>query len=505
MREFIKKLENNGLLTIVNEEVDVRQIQETLTGKRGPVYFRSIRGFKDYSVFGGIFTSRDAVAQVLNCSSRLIGQRFQDLTINPIKPVQTGEAPIKQNRLSGADVDLSGLPIPVMHAGDGGPYIAGGIVIADDPKGQFGTNLGMYRLMYRSKNETGIDLVTASDLRTFYERALELGQTLKVSIVIGASPALMMAATCKAPIGVSEYDIAGGLQGKAVRVTKSETSDIMVPAEAEILLEGEILPIGWVEQEGPFGEFAGFQGESKWNPILRFHSISYRDNPIYYSLVMPDENDWLLMASTEKQVYTSLRNAGINVHEVHVTPGAACFWHVIASIHKRAGEGKNAVLAALAVAAMKQAIITDADVDIFNYEEVERAMAFRMQPDRDVVIISGGRGNHVDPSLEAWTLPKGSLPVTSKIGFDATKPDSIPWKRYQRIKCYSWKKGLSQTSSCEDLKNAAKDILREYTEFTDFMDKLANYEYRDILRVWGALREEGCLIRDEEGRYKLSE
>lgn len=502
MREYLRGLEEKGMLKVVNETTDPRHVQKIIADNNGPILFKNIDGYPEYSICGGIFTNREFMAELLHCSPRNIAQSFQKLSEKTIKPVIVDDAPIRQNRVTGDDVDLASIPIPVMHNLDGGPYFSSGVVIASDPDGEFGTNLGIYRLMYRTRNETGIDLQTAGDLRLFYERALRKNQPLKISVAVGVSPTLVLAASYKAPLGISEYDVAGGILGEGIRVTKSETNGLLVPADTEILLEGELLPIGWTELEGPFGEFAGFQGEIKYNPIFRVQSISYRDNPIYYSLLMPDENHALGLVGTEKLVYNALRNAGLNVHEVYATPGGCSFWHVVASIKKRAGEGKNALLAALSVSGVKLAVITDADVDIFNPKELERAIAFRVQADEDVIIISGARGKHVDPSLKAWTYPVGTLPTTSKMGIDATKPDGIPWDRYTLITCYQEEKAEIVPCSREELKEIIKEKLSHGSvEFTDLMRQLNCYKYKDIIQAWGELREEGVLQREEEGNY----
>lgn len=436
MRKFLSDLNDNGQLLIIKKEIDPRDISAIISHAQAPVLMENVSGYDNFSIAGGFFSKRAIIAKILNCSDKKVAQGFNEAVKRMISPMQVAKSPVKERIMKGTDVDLTELPIPLMHVHDGGPYITGGIVIAEDPLGEFGTNLGMYRLMYRTKNTTGIDLVNASDLRTFYQRALKINKPLPISVAIGVHPALMMAATYKAPLGLSEYEIAGGIQGAPVELTVSETNDILVPAHAEIILEGEILPIGWVEPEGPFGEFAGYQGEVKWNPIVRFNCITLREKAIYYALGMPWENDWLLAPSTEFSVLRALINAGIKVHEVRSTTGGACFWHVIISIEKRAGEGKNALLSALSVGAIKFAVVTDSDVNIFDQEEVDRALIFRVRPEEDVVILKGVRANHVDPTVEAWKLPKGELPVTSKIGIDATIPESIPLQRYQIAQPY---------------------------------------------------------------------
>ena len=436
MRKFLSDLSDSGQLLIIKEKIDPRDISAIISHAQAPVLMEKVSGYDNFSIASGFFTKRETIAKILNCSDKKVAQGFNEALEHMVSPIQVAKSPVKERIMKGIEVDLTELPIPLMHVLDGGPYITGGIVIAEDPLGEFGTNLGMYRLMYRTKNTTGIDLVTASDLRTFYQRALKLGKSLPISVAIGVHPALMLAASYKAPLGLSEYEVAGGIQGAPVELTVSETNDILVPAQAEIILEGEILPSGWVEPEGPFGEFAGYQGEVKWNPIVRFNCITLRKKAIYYALGMPWENVWLAAPSTEVSVLRALINAGIKVHEVRSTTGGACFWQVIVSIEKRAGEGKNALLSALSVGDIKFAVVTDSDVDIYDQEEVDRALVFRVRPEEDVVILKGLRAKHIDPTVEAWKLPKGELPVTSKIGIDATIPEGIPLQRYKIAQPY---------------------------------------------------------------------
>ena len=112
------------------------------------------------------------------------------------------------------------------------------------------------------------------------------------------------------------------------------------------------------------------------------------------------------------------------------------YWTLIASIRKRPGEGKNALLALLSVAEVKLAIVTDDDFDIHNPDDLDWAMTFRVQADRDLIVLQGSRGKHIDPSIKSWKLGKGGLPTTAKLGIDATIPEGVPKKLYRRIRVY---------------------------------------------------------------------
>jgi 2,5-furandicarboxylate decarboxylase 1 len=329
------------------------------------------------------------------------------------------------------DVDLTALPIPFMHAKDGGPYISGGVAFAKDP--ELGSNGGCYRLMFRTEREMAIDLFTASDLRRFYSSYFERQKPMPIAVAIGVHVIEHMAAAYKAPAGVDEMSIAGALRGAPVEMVKCKTNDVLVPANAEIVLEGELLPNGWTADEGPFGEFAGMQGDLKHNPIFSVHAITHRRDPIFYALQMPWENDWLNGPATEAACMRILGLAGVQAVAVNATEGGCCGWSVVAAIKKRPGEGKNALAALLSLPVVKQAIVTDEDINIYDAREVEWAVTFRCQADKDIVILSGMKGKHVDPSVRPWELKPGELPVTSKFGIDATIPEGIPAFRYERI------------------------------------------------------------------------
>jgi 2,5-furandicarboxylate decarboxylase 1 len=345
--------------------------------------------------------------------------------------VLVNDAPCQDVVATGDDVDLTALPIPFMHEKDGAPYISAGVAFADDP--ELGPNAGCYRLMFRTRREMAIDLFTASDLRRYYTKTYERKQPLPVAIAIGVHAFEHMAAAYKAPAGLNEMEIAGGLRGEPAHLVRAKTVDVMVPANAEIVLEGELLPNGWTADEGPFGEFAGMQGDLKHNPLFRVGAITHRRNPIFYALQMPWENDWLNGPATEAACRRVLGLAGIQVAGVRATEGGCCGWSVVAAIKKRAGEGRNALAALLSLPVVKQAIVTDDDIDIYNSDEVEWAVTFRCQADKDIIILSGMKGKHVDPSVRPWDLKPGELPTTAKFGIDATIPEGIPAFRYERI------------------------------------------------------------------------
>jgi 2,5-furandicarboxylate decarboxylase 1 len=434
-REFLKRLDDAGELLHLPKTVDPRHMSALMAQSPQATFFEQIDGYPDWRVAGALVSTRRRLAVAMGCPESEIATRFERGIQRPIDPVVVDRAPCQEVVLTGDDVDLTRIPIPMMHVKDGGPYISATVVVSKDP--EYGRNVGSYRLMYRTPRETGIDLVSSSDMRVYYQRALDRKQPLEIAVAIGTHPFELLAASYKAPIAVDEFAVAGGLHGAPVELVRCKTVDLEVPANAELVLEGELLPIGWTADEGPFGEFSHITGEVKWNPIFRIRAITHRRDPIFYVLQMPWENDWLAAPVIEAAGLQALRVASVEPVAIRAPVGGCCYWTLVASIRKRPGEGKNALLALLSVAEVKLAIVTDDDIDIYDPDDLDWAMTFRVQADQDVLVVPGARGKHIDPSVRAATLGKGGLPTTAKLGIDATIPEGVPRSHYERLRYFA--------------------------------------------------------------------
>ncbi len=433
-RDFLIALEDAGEITRIKKIVDPREMSGLAAQNDKATIFEEIEGYPGWKTATALLSSRRRLAITLGCDEDKIAQTFEAASARQIEPELVKDAPCQEVVKTGDEVDLTSIPYPLMHVHDGGPYISGTFVVSNDA--EYGRNVGSYRMMYRSPKETGIDLVSPSDMRFYYQRALDRGEPLPIAVAIGVHPFEMLAASYKAPIRTDELTLAGGLHGGPVPLVKCKTVDLEVPADAEIVLEGEILPTGWTADEGPFGEFSQISGDVKWNPVFRVKCITHRRDPIFYMLQMPWENDWLSAPVTEAAGLQALRVASVEPVAIRAPVGSCGYWTLIASIRKRPGEGKNALLALLSVAEVKLAIVTDEDIDINNPDDIDWALTFRVQADQDLVTLSGARGKHVDPSIRAWELGQGGLPLTAKLGIDATIPEGIPRWLYKRIQTY---------------------------------------------------------------------
>src|SRR5687767_7061653 len=430
-RDYIDTLRKNDELLEIKKPVDLRNVAALVAQAEKALLFKNVAGYS-MPVVSGLLQSRNRIALGMSVAYENIADKLGNAMDKPIKPKRVANAPVKEVVLTGKKVNLYDLPVPVFSIMDGGPMITGGVVIAEDP--EFGMNAGIYRLMLKERNITGIDIVTPNNMRKFAERALAKRKPLPISISIGTHPYELVSSTFKANLGVNELTFDGGLRGEPLRLADGETVPVPCIADAEIVLEGEILPEGWVHTEGPFAEFNRLMGGMHMNPRVRIKSIMHRKDAMYSALPMPWETIWMSAPIYEAAARRVLFEAGVQTKAINVTPGGCCHWHIIASIKKVPGDGKNAIMALLSIADIKHVTIVDDDIDVFDPTDVEWAVATRVQADRDVLIVSNARSKPLDPSLPPPT--SGKIPTTAKMGIDATIPDNVPASRYNRIVYY---------------------------------------------------------------------
>src|SRR6202166_2881585 len=427
-RQSLDRRRQNGELVDLHQPVDIRHIATLVDQAKTALYFHNVIGYR-LPVVSGIIRTRERAVMALGCESfGEIEQKLAQAIAKPIPPKYVKTSPAREVTLVGEDVDLYKLPIPMSSIYDGGPMITAGVVIARDP--ELGFNSGIYRFMVKEKNLTAVALVTPNNMRLFVQRALERGEPLPISISIGTHPVEITGSGYRAPLGVDEMAIAGGIRGEPVALAPCQTIDMPYIADAEIVLEAEILPTGWTWPAGRFGEFTRLMGGLHWNPLVRIKAISKRKDAIYYALHMPWENTWLAAPTRYAAIRQALRTAGVTVKDINVTLGGCAFWHAVISIRKQPGEAKNAILAALSVMDLKHVVIVDDDIDVFDPMDVEWAIATRGQGDRDVMIVGNARAKPLDPSLPQGF---GVAPTGAKVGIDATIPEGIPPEHYERI------------------------------------------------------------------------
>lgn len=515
-RAFLERLRAAKELVDISQPVDSRHIATLVDQADKALMFHKVIGY-DMPVVSGIIRSQKRAIMGMGCDSyREIETRLQQGIDHPIAPKHVQRSPAKEVIRTGKEVDLFSLPIPMFSIYDGGPMITAGITIARDP--EFGLNSGIYRFLVKERNLTGIDLVTPNNMRLFAQRAYEAGRPCPISISIGNHPFENLGSGYSAPLGTDEMSIAGGIRGAAVELMPCETIDLPCIADSEIVLEGEILPIGWTEPEGRFGEFTRLMGGLHWNPVVRINAVTMRRDAIYYALHMPWENTWLMAPTRYAAIRSALKTASVQVKDINVTLGGCGFWHAIVSIKKQAGEAKNALLAALSVMNMKHVVVVDDDIDVFNPTDVEWAIATRVQGDRDVIVIPGGRAKPLDPSLPV--TPPGVVPTGAKVGIDATISEGIPRERFERIsyaytdraRIDDYYTGKADPAPQEATGDAAvADLARKIAAviektpkyYSEIAEQFAGYDFPTVSRALGTLHEEGTLWQDPRGRMCL--
>jgi len=516
-RQFLERLRSVGELQDIRQPVDIRHVATLVDQSDKALLFHQVIGY-DMPVVSGIIRSRERAILSMGCERYSeIEEKLQRGIDRPIPPRYVESAPSKQVIRVDEEVDLYSLPIPMSSIYDGGPMITAGVTIARDP--EYGVNSGIYRFMVKERNLTGIDIVTPNNMRLFAQRAFEAGRPCPISISIGTHPFEIMGSGFRAPLGVDEMAVAGGIRGAPVELAMCETIDLPCIADAEIVLEAEILPTGWVYPEGRFGEFTRLMGGLHWNPLVRVKAMTMRRDAIYYALHMPWENTWLAAPTRYQAIRRALKTAGVQVKDINVTLGGCAFWHAVISIRKQAGEGKNALLAALSVMDLKHVVVVDDDIDVFDPTDVEWAIATRVQADRDVFIIPGARAKPLDPSLPV--TPPGVVPTGAKVGIDATIGEGIPRERFERIayayadraKIADYLSGRSDdaprdgSATPERVAALAERIHRlietEPRYYQDIAAHFSEYEFQAVARALGKLHEEQKLWQDARGRLCL--
>lgn len=514
-RDSIDALRKAGELVEVDRPVDIRYLGTLVEETDKALLFNNIPGY-DMPFIAGVLTSRARTALAYGCEFGEIQAKLRHGAEHPVPYEHVNSGPAREVRYQGpGEVDLYTLPVPLFAHLDGGPMITAGVIVARD--GPEALNSGVYRLMIRERDLTGIDLVTPNDLRRIAETNTMAGKPTPISISIGTSPAVTLATSYRPPAGVDELEIAGGIMGEPVKLTPCETVDVPCIADAEIVMEAEILPTGWTQPEGRFGEFTRIMGAVHWNPQVRVKAVYTRKDPIYWGLHMPWEVVWLSAAIQEASLRRSLREANVNVAAINITPGGSCYFHAVIAIKARVGDGKTAAMAALAGDDFKHVIVVDDDIDVFDPLEVEWAVATRVQADKDVMIASGMRCKPLDPSL---TLVTGRMPTTAKMGIDATIAPDLPRARFQRIdyafadkidvEAYLADADGSAAPAAEvDLDRLAGEI-RELVAaaplyYSDILERFWDRGFQTVARALGRLHESGDLWQDEEGRTCLKD
>jgi len=432
LRGWLRRLSETDRIAVARENTPLKHrlaaIAKRLDGKKA-VYFPLPDGHR-IPVISGFMSRRGWIAEAMGVTEGELLARFRAAADNPVpwRELCAGEAPCQQ--VVHRDIDMHGLlPIPTHSEHDSGPYITAGMVIARNPVTGV-QNVSINRVQVHGKRRMAL-LMLPRHLYAFYKAAEAAGHALPIAIVIGADPLTLLASQAITPIDHDELEIAGALHGKPLDVVKCLSNEVRVPANAEIVIEGRILP-GERDEEGPFGEFPKYYSAREFREVIEVDLVSHRTSPIYHTIV-PAEMEHLLLGSIPREatLLAHLQRSFPGVLDVHLSIGGVGRYHLFIKLRKtHEGMPKNVLLCAFgAHYDIKHVVVVDEDVDVHDPQQVEWAVSTRFQADRDLVVISGAQGSILDPSTTLYhdgrdtgELELHQQGMSAKMGLDATRP-----------------------------------------------------------------------------------
>src|ERR1051326_8701729 len=426
LRTFVDQLVEPGEVEVHTEPVRLVDLSRAIESTDKASLFKDA-GPQHYELVAAVCGSRARVAAAFGVhpdeASREYLRRLD--APQPIVVVASEAAPVHEIVRTGQDVDLTQLPFFLQHELDGGPYISSAIDFSVDPL-TARRNVGCRRLMLRDERTLTSNLTQPSDLKEVYRGCVEHHTPLPVSFVIGSHPLDFMAATLRV-MSDDELQLVAALRGTSLPVVKSVTNDVLVPADAEMVIEGYFDAEGWRVMDGPYGEWWGFHGPTHPDPLFHVIAITHRRDVLYQTVLHGTrhlertDSNGVANVSVEATAWRVLQDAGIHASAVyHVGAAPSGSQLRVALEPGQTGQARAAIQALFGIPIVKHVTIVDHDVNVASDAEVAWAQCTRMRPDRDVIIESGFRGR---PGLDHTIDADGTI---SKIGFDATLPVGAP-------------------------------------------------------------------------------
>ena len=425
LRGWLERLEATGRLARARPGIPLRftlaAVAKRLDGRRATYFPEPDADGRRHPipVVSGLVSARPWIAEALGTDEAGLLDRYQRAIESPLpcREVDRARAPVQEEVIRAVDLERD-LPIPVHNEHDAGPYVTAGLVIAANPE-TGGRNVSINRLQAAGPDRLGI-LMLPRDLHRFYDAAEARGEALPVAVAIGVDPATLLASQAIVPLDSDELEVAGALHGAPLPVVRCATNPVRAPAEAEIVIEGRLLPHERA-REGPFGEFPQYYGPAGDRPVLAVDAITRRRDAIFHTIV-PAAMEHLLLGAIprEASLLSLLRRSFPSVLDVHLPVGGVCRYHLYVQIRKRwDGEPRNVMMGAFAGHAdVKQVVVVDEDVDVHDPQAVEWAVATRFQAGEDLVVVPGAQGSRLDPSAREGRVDKMGLDATRPLGAD---------------------------------------------------------------------------------------
>lgn len=443
LREYLRVLEERGKLKRITREVNKDweiaavgrvNFQSVPEQARSALLFENVKGFDMPVTFGVLGGSREIYALALGADGiDDISSTWTRALRNPISPEVIQSAPVHDEVHLGDDADLLRLPVPIWTVEhDPGPYLTAPFVFTKDPETGI-QNVGTYRCQIKESRKIGLFMAHVQHGRQHVQMHNERDLDTPVAIVLGTDPSIGICSVSRIPQGTDELTIAGGLRGKAVPVVQAKSVDLLVPANAEIVIEGFIRK-NELEWEGPFGEYTGYMGPHSESFVVDVTAITHRHEPVYQAFLSqmpPSESSTIRSFGREAAIRRHLLDLKLPVRDVHLLHAGGASAYLAISIKKEyPGQAQQVMFGAWAVDPTlgKFTVIVDDDIDVRDPFMIDWALSFRVQPHKDILIAPGTPAIRLDPSQAAEDVAQldASRVTSSKIGIDATKKHKYP-------------------------------------------------------------------------------
>lgn len=447
MRGLIRLLEERGKLFRVKKEVDLSWEVSCMArwvylglpeSQRFALLFERVKGFEVPVATGLIGASREVYALALGTQPDAIHKAWFNAISHPIKPRLIESGSVQEVVIPRERVDLALLPVPFWTPRkDKRPCITACVITRDHDTGV--QNIGTYRCQVQAKNLITINTRPGRQAYQNYDSWASKGKAAPVAIAIGCEPAVHLATSAALPAGIDEMEVAGGLKGSAIDAVKAKTVDLLLPAWAEMAVEGLLHPTGRMLEDS-FGEFAGYMGpDGKPRPYLEVTSITHRRDPIYYgyaSQYPPSESTMIQGLANECVIHYMLTHdfGETTVEDVAInqTHGGMLGHAIVRMRPTYPGHAKKVGRLVAEASSVKTVTVVDCDIDIRHQQHLDMAFNSRVNPARDMVVIRDVY-SHIDPSADGT--------ITSRLVIDATQKGPLPdvslppkdllWKAYE--------------------------------------------------------------------------
>jgi UbiD family decarboxylase len=499
LRTFVNHLVDLGEVEIHPEPVRLVDLSGIIEATDKATLFHDA-GPQHYEMVAAVCGSRARVAAAFGVQSGNVSQEYLRRvdTPQPIVQIAQAEAPVHEVVQTDSLIDLTRLPFFLQHELDGGPYISSAIDFSVDPlSGR--RNVGCRRLMLRDERTLTSNLTQPSDLREIYRGCVETHQPLPVSFVIGTHPLDFMAATLRVTSD-DELELVAAMRAEPLPVVKSVTNDLLVPADAEMVIEGYFDAEGWRVLDGPYGEWWGFYGPTHPDPLFHVTAVTRRKDVLYQTILHGTRHlercdaSGVANVSVEANAWQVLKRAGIDAATVyHVGASPTGSQLRVALRSGPPGQARAAIQALFAIPIVKHVTVVDDDIDVASDAEVAWAQTTRMRPDRDVVIESGFRGR---PGLDHTIDESGTI---SKIGFDATVPVGAP------DDIDHWRPRPPEVHALTPRFGSVREALEAGPRFfVQLLEDLGSGDGREIALELERIRRAGLVDRMNNGEWRLT-